>query len=245
MRFDNTILAEHIDTARFGEDTDLIPVTFLRSRSNKNELDNKMIHVLILHCTIGGSGAAQHKIVSSAQYGAKRAKTFGTTSNYNRYFLLADLQNPPYCAALLPRTIQETSNLLKLTQGDKLLGSAFCLYEPNLSFQTLGDTTPILSLGNKSLLPVRSSPANALTSTENLLNLPTKTGQTNYFVLTGKSISLHRVTLAGDVSCCGVQCDRQKPKGECICLHTTSSNSPSFFFLISNNMHRRLPQRMS
>jgi hypothetical protein len=183
-----------------------------------------MLRICILNCALGGNNAPQHRIVSTAQYGAKRAKTFTSSSNYNRYFLVADLQNPPYCAALMPRTIAETSSLLKLTQGDALVGNTFCIYEPNLSLQSLGDSTAILSLANESLLPV-ASPSAALTTDEHLLAFPTKAGETNYFVLTEKSISLRRVALAKDVSCNGIQCDRQKKKGECICLHTASSDS--------------------
>jgi hypothetical protein len=229
VKFDTTILANHIDFTRFGENCELVPINFLRVKSNKNNLDDKMLRVCILNCTMGGSAAPQHKIVSSSQYGNKRPKSFGTTSNYNRYFLVADLENPPHCAAIMPRTIGETSNLLKYTQGDTLLGSTFCIHEPNLSFQSLGDSTTILSLAHESLLPVAST-SDALTSTEALLAYPTSAGETNYFILTSKRISLGRITLAKDSSCSGVQCDRQKPKGECTCLHTTSSNSLVYSF---------------
>ena len=160
MRFDNSILAANIDSSCYEDDSiSLIPVSFLRSKGNKNRLDNKMLRICILNCTLGGNNAPQHRIVSTAQYGAKRAKTFTSSSNYNRYFLVADLQNPPYCAALMPRTIAETSSLLKLTQGDTLVGNTFCVYEPNLSLQSLGDSTLILSLANESLLPVASPSA--------------------------------------------------------------------------------------
>ena len=223
VNFDNSILADHIDSARYGENCELIPVNFLRVKSNRNDLDNKMLRLCILNCTMGGSTAPQHKIVSNSQYGSKRPKTFGTISNYNRYFLAADLENPPHCAAIMPRTIGETSNLLKYTQGDTLLGSTFCIHEPNVSFQSLGESTPILSIANEPLLPVASSSI-ALASTETLLACPTVAGETNYFVLTSKTISLRRVTLAKDASCSGIQCDRQKAKGECACLHATSSN---------------------
>jgi hypothetical protein len=229
MAFDNSMLADHINSTHFGDDTNLIPVSFLRNKSNRNNLDSKMLRICILNCTLGGTNAPQHRIVSTAQYGAKRPKTSNMTSNYNRYFLLADLQNPPRCAALMPRTIQETSNLLKYTQGDTLLGSTYCIYEPNLSFQSLGDTTPILSIANESLLPVEPA-FNGLTTTERLLAYPTKPGEINYFILTGKPITLKRITLAKDVSCSGIQCDRQKPKGECVCIHTTSSNSLVYSF---------------
>jgi hypothetical protein len=227
MIFDNSILADHVDASRFGDDCNLIPVTFLRARANKNNLDNKMLRVCILNCTVGSSSG--QRVMNFSQYGAKRTKTTASTSNYNRYFLLADLQNPPHCAALMPRTIQETSNLLKYTQGDTLVGSSFCIYEPSLTFQSLGDSTPILAVANESFLPVKSAEA-ALTTTEKLLAYPTKAGETNFFILTGKDVSLHRASLVKDVSCSGIQCDRQKSKGECICLHTTSSNSLVYCF---------------
>jgi Tfp pilus assembly major pilin PilA len=225
--FDKRILADHLDTKRFGHSINQVPISWLKKRDHGNELEQKILKICILSCTNGNGPnvAGPHRVFSSNNaFGAKRQKIgTGNTPSYNRFFLIADLTNPPHCAAIMPRTNQEAANLMKLTQGDTFVGSIFCIYEPDLTTQTVGATTPVLALNNDSLLPCK--PHLALDDTTKTFALPRESGETNYFVFNNKTIRFQRISLARDVSCSGVQCDRQKPKGGCTCMHQSSSNS--------------------
>jgi hypothetical protein len=138
--------------------------------------------------------------------------------------LVADLESPPSCAAILPRTVDESSRLLSCLTGGPFVGEPFMVYEPRMVSSTLGEHTPILMLQNCPLLPLRN-PASHLKSTEASMTIPSHVGETNYFILTAKKIVVSRVKVAPFQTCLGIQCDRQKEKGGCTCLHATSSSS--------------------
>ena len=94
------------------------------------------------------------------------------------------------------------------------------MYERNKVGSTLGDHTPILSLKNLPFLPLRD-PSSAICSTEASMAIPSKVGETNYFILTKKTIKFSKVRLVANLTCQGVMCDRQKDKNGCSCLHAT------------------------
>ena len=173
---------------------------------------------------MGTSSNNTSKVISRGSFGSnKKAKT-STTTIYNRYFLIADLQNPPHCAAILPRSTDEASRLLSIVNGGPFVGVPFCCSEPYPAHQTLGDFLPILQVPRSPFLPLKSVTEH-LESTELDMAMPGNIGETNYFILTDKTVSLHCVNVCPEQTCLGIQCDRQKGKAGCSCQHSTNHTS--------------------
>ena len=183
-----------------------------------------MVRFFVLSCTMGTSSSNTGRVMSSGNFGPnKRAKT-STSTTYNRYFLVADLENPPHCAAILPRSTDEASRLLSIINGGAFVGVPFCCSEPFPVQQTLGDFLPILQLTRSPFLPVKSI-HDHLTSTEVSMCMPRNIGETNYFILTNKGITVHCINVCPEQTCLGIQCDRQKGKSGCSCQHSTNHTS--------------------
>ena len=179
-----------------------------------------MLRVLVLSCSKGGRSEDKKRIQSTMSFGQNKRAKFSKEGTYNRFFLVADLESPPNYAAILPQSTDESSQLLAALTGGSFVGEPFFVYEPNKVGSTLGDHTPILSLKNSPLLPLRD-PSSAICSTEASMAIPSKVGETNYFILTKKTIKFTKVRLAANLTCQGVMCDRQKDKNGCSCLHAT------------------------
>ena len=221
LRFDNESLASHVDDSYLGDQCRIAPVSFFCDKENENDLENKLLHMIVLNVT-SGSKTSVLKMQSSTFYGAKKNK-ISKEITYNRFWLCADLASPPKCFAIITRTAQDSSYLLRQTNGLTFVGSEYFIFEPDLTSQTIG-VTPCLS-GADHIMLLPCQPYNHIPSTENIMAEPNTSGTTEYFVLNGKSIELNRAKIVREVSCSGIQCDRQKPKGECTCLHLTSSSS--------------------
>jgi hypothetical protein len=208
----------------YADESSFVDVAYLREEQNAAQRDNTFLRLFVLACTMGNPASSSFKTSSSGNFGAnKKAKTAYTTT-YSRYFLVADLENPPHCAAILARSSEETSRLLSAINGTRFVGAAFICCEPKPCMQTLGDFLPILELSRSPFLPLCSLASN-LDSTESTMCLPRQIGETNYFVLTNKVIALHCVNVCPEQNCMGIQCDRQKNKAGCSCQHTTNHAS--------------------
>jgi hypothetical protein len=229
--YDRELLAANVSKEIFGPDTTLVPVSYFQKKENEQDLQDKVLHVRILSCTMGASNVTTRINTTSFLNVNKRQKSF-QNATYNRCFLVADLARPPHCAMIITRNGKESNALLKLTQAETFVGTDYYILEPNMSNQTIGDTTPIISLscGNPSLYPLLYSDA-SFPSTESIMAHPTFAGETNYFILRNQKIVLNKVDFVlSDTSCTGIQCDRQKSHAECTCIHTTASTNFVYSF---------------
>ena len=228
MIFNTRLLAHHISHTPFGAHVSVVPVSYLRDMDHQDDLENKMIRVIVLNCTLGSTTNTM-RVTSMSQYGRAKGKSQANQTQYNRFFLLADYDHPPATCALILRQGRETGTLLRMTNGETFVGSQYVIFEPNLSTQTLGDTIPILSIHSGTpLIPLQ--PTDDIKSTEDTMHFPTTAGAAKYFILKNKEVKLKRVTLVSDPSCSGIQCDRQKSKNECTCVHLTGGNSLVYRF---------------
>jgi hypothetical protein len=218
--FDRDSLAPHIPPEQYGLGTTFVDVSFLCEEDNEIELKDKMFRVMVLSCSKRRGNDDRKRIQSTSLFGQNKRARFSKESTYNSFFLVADLESPPNCATILPRSTDESSQLLAFLTGGPFVGEPFFVYEPNKVGSTLGDHTPILSLKNSPFLPLRD-PSSAICSTEANMAIPSKVGETNYFILTKKTITFSKVRLAANLTCQGVMCDRQKDKNGCSCLHVT------------------------
>lgn len=224
MLFSKQIFSPFVDTAMYENNCRFVNVAYLRDPKNANRRDNTMVRFFVLSCTMGTTSNNTSRIMSNGNFGPNKRTKTATTTTYNRYFLVADLENPPHCAAILPRSTDEASRLLKILNGGQFVGVPFCCSEPYPVQQTLGDFLPILHLPRSPFLPLRSI-QDHLRSTESLMTMPRNIGETNYFILTNKDITLHCVHVCPEQTCLGIQCDRQKGKSGCSCQHSTSHTS--------------------
>ena len=229
MLFSKEIFASIVDTQMYANNSRFIDVAYLREPKNDKKCDDTMLRLFVLSCTMGISNSNTGKVTSSSNFGSnKRAKTSSTTT-YNRYFLVADLESPPHCAAVLPRSTEEAARLLSIVNGGPFVGVPFCCAEPHPTTQTLGDFLPVLQLPRSPFLPLTSIEPH-LESTENMMAMPRNIGETNYFILTDKLISLHCINACPEQTCLGIQCDRQKGKAGCSCQHSTNHTSSVYEF---------------
>ena len=235
VKFNKDLLPEQIPKRQFGDKTELVTISYLCNPGNACKLEDKVIHFRILSCTLG-TPTTMAKLSSFAS--TKKQRTSYRISAYNRCFLVADLLNPPNCAMILTRTLDETSTLLRLNMGDVFVGSDFYFHEPNLCDQFMEPKIPILSI-NGPFIPLKYSDS-AFPNKEAKMAYPTRPGETNYFSLIGKNIQLFRASFTTDTSCTGIQCDRQKSKGECTCTHTTNSTSYVYCFDVKFEVPRQI-----
>ena len=229
MLFSKEIFDETVDPDMFNDNCRFIDISMLRNPDTFRNREDTMLRFFVLGCNMGISNTAAVRTMSTSTYNNNKKARTAYTSTYNRYFLVADLQNPPHCGAILSRSADESSRLLSFVNGGTFVGVPFCASEPLPSYQTLGDYLPILHLERSPFLPLKSTYDN-LQSTESMMSLPTNVGEMNYFVLINKSIELHSINVSPEQCCVGVQCDRQKGKSGCTCLHSTNHNSSVYEF---------------
>ncbi len=229
MLFSNEMFSPIVDTDMYANNTRFIDVAYLRESSNDKNRDDTMLRLFVLSCTMGTSSNNTGRITSSGNFGANKKAKNSNTTTYNRYFLVADLQNPPHCAAILPRSVDEASRLLSVVNGGPFVGVPFCCAEPYPARQTLGDFLPVLQLPRSPFLPLRYV-APHLESTEANMAMPRNIGETNYFILTEKEITLHCINVCPEQTCLGIQCDRQRGKSGCSCQHSTNHTSSVYEF---------------
>lgn len=94
------------------------------------------------------------------------------------------------------------------------VGTPYVIHKPSLSFQTIGDSIPILSFSNGDLYPLIES--FDFPNIKDKMVLLEAAREVNYFIQKNKSIGLTRISASKEI-----QCDHQKPKSECTCLQTT------------------------
>lgn len=212
-------VVDYVSIQHINLGAEIVPVSFLRQRDNIGSLDHKLIHFRVLSVT-KGTPSTSLRVNTVNQFGPKRRGGV-QSALYDRFWIVADLANPPYCAVFLTRTSAESSSFAKTLKGNPFVGADFLLHEPGLSLKTIGDHTPIVPADDMCLIPLKDH--DDYVSTENLMRFPTEVGNTQYFTLVGKEISLHRITVQ-DSCCTGIQCDRQKGNEGCTCFYQSSKH---------------------
>ena len=240
--FDATVVKDHVPChVFFNNDTKIVSLQHYTTSENEQNLEDKVLHIRILSCT-NGTSKTMNNIKSMPLYGNKKPRLNNQSATYNRFFLVADLNNPPHCAAILTRSAPDSATLLQYTQGETFIGNAYYIREANLFDQIIGDVLPIISLGDPCLYPLKYTNS-SFPDTKDKMEFPTRAGETNYFTLTQNKIKIGRVTYNTDTSCTGVQCDRQKSKSECSCLHGTKSSSYVYSFDVTFQVPKNIDER--
>jgi hypothetical protein len=193
MLFSKAIFADIVDTDMYRDETIFIDIAYLREHRNSNKRRDTMIRFFFLSCTMGTSTSNTARTMLNGNYGSNKKAKNSATTTYNRYFLVADLQNPPHCAAILPRSTDEASRLLSIVNGQAFVGVPFCCAEP----QTLGDFLRVLQLPRSPFVLLKST-NHHLQSTEDKMTMPRSIGETNYFNLSDKKYRSTESTFAPD-----------------------------------------------
>lgn len=232
MKFSTAHLSTSISKEPFeGGSVQYEPVSFLIERKNETHLEDKMLRLFVLNCTVGDDNK---KLVSQTNTGgSSKYRKVSNNHTYNRFFSMADLSNPPKCAVVLPRTIQETTVLLKPLNGAQMVGQAFLVFEPKVVANMMNGVTPILNLSNSPFLPVSSVEDSLPEDTERYITMPSTANEAHYFILKNKGINISLFKLAGDLSCHGIMCDRQKLVSKCSCLYATRRSTNVYEFHVT------------
>jgi hypothetical protein len=225
--FDLNKIKSDVPKNHIGDNSRVISVAYLQSRENRNDLEDTVLALKVLNCTVGGNNT-QTRVATNSSQAYKKQKIFSTAKSYNRYFLCADLNHPPLCCAIMTKSTAESAELLCYNHGDVFIGADFYVVEPNLTFQTIGDSVAVLSLSTKQLLPLKD--CDEADSQAFPMKLPPHVGDTHYFIIEAREIDLRRINLPTDVSCSGIQCDRQKAKGGCSCIHNGPGQAMVYAF---------------
>jgi hypothetical protein len=136
-----------------------------------------------------------------------------------KQFLVADLQNPPHCAAILPRSADEASRLLTVVGQRWTLVVEFPSAAPNLP-----RTSDLAFLACASAHDPCSAPnicRPSLGKHRSNMAMPVTSAKTNYlWSPDGKGNNLYCINTRLQ-TCLGIQCDRQKGK-----LDVPPANTP-------------------
>ena len=229
VQFHTDRVKQYYRTSKFSNRSRLVPINYLTHQSNEDLLEDCIVHVRILSCTLGKNPAT---ISWTANNNGKKSRVSQQTT-YNRYFYVADVTNPPYCAAIITRSGSETNHLVSNTRGEQLVGMDFYIKEPNLSLKTLGEATPVLETSTRDLIPLVSNTVNLIPACHDLRPDDLQAGQGGYFVMKDTKINLRRATLCTDTKCIGKQCDRQKRNGDCSCVYGTAQKNFVYSFDVS------------
>jgi hypothetical protein len=227
IAFDLNRIKTDVPKDHIGDDSKVISVAHLQSRDNRNDLEDTVLALKVLNCTVGGTNT-HTKVATNSSQAFKKQRIFSAAKSYNRYFLCADLKNPPLCCAIMTKSTAESAELLCYNHGDVFIGADFYVVEPNLTFQTIGESVAVLSLSTKQLIPLKD--CEDASSQAFPMRLPPHAGDTHYFIIEGKEINLRHINLPTDVSCSGIQCDRQKTKGGCSCIHNGPGQAMVYAF---------------
>ena len=228
IAFNLNKIKSDVPTDHISDDSRVISVAHLQSRANGNDLEDTVLALKVLNCTVGGSNT-QTKVATNSSQAFKKQRIFSAAKSYNRYFLCADLNHPPSCCAIMTKSTAESAELLCYNHGDVFIGADFYVVEPNLTFQTIGESVAVLSLNTKQLIPLKDC-EDTDSSQAFPMKLPPHVGDTHYFIIEGKEVELRRINLPTDVCCSGIQCDRQKTKGGCSCIHNGPGQAMVYAF---------------
>lgn len=229
FNFDRETLAGTAHVPFINEETKIAPISFFTNKDNQDNLENKIIHFLVLNVT-SGAKSANIKMNTSTPYGANKRTKYSKDITYNRYWICADLASPPNCFAIITRSSTESDNLLKDTKGEPFVGAEYYLWEPSTTFQTVYKTVVLNKIDTMMKRFIPTSPFNNLISTTAFMREPPEASIPYYFILNNVHISLGRARANFNVSCGGIQCDRQKGTNGCTCLHVTSTQSLVYTF---------------
>lgn len=210
MKFNRAAIRSYVNSFHVSDNIELEEIKYFTDPKNKTKLQDKAAQLIILSCKSPTPGGT---IVSSKFNSTKKMLL---NRAYHRYFLCADAKNPPHCFALVTQTMSQTHQLLSNVVDESFIGLSFYLVEPNVTTSKQGKYLPVLTCEDDCLIPLKSECSSIQKASH--IELPSSTEETFYFVLNNKKIELSRIKTPHDVSCTGLQCDRQKKKGECICI---------------------------
>lgn len=211
MRFNKDNIRPYINSFHISDDTDIVEVKYFNDPKNKTKLEDKGIQLIILAAKTPGTTVLSRPSVYNSN-----KKVAAYNKSYHRYFLCADASNPPHCFALVTNTMSQTHQLLCNTFDESFVGLSYYLIEPNISTSKMGKYLPVLTCEDDTLIPLR--PSKSSLAKPSPIELPSGTEETFYFKLEEQKIAMSRIKTPHDVSCTGHQCDRQKKKGECVCI---------------------------
>lgn len=211
MKFSRDKIRNYVNSLHINDDVDIVEVKYFNDPKNKKALEDKAVQLIVLAAKTPGTAVLSRP----SQYNSNK-KFAAYNKNYHRYFLCADASNPPHCFGLVTNTMSQTHQLLCNSVDESFLGQSFYLVEPNISTAKMGKYLPVLSCEDSTLIPLKAEESSLDKRSD--IEIPTGTEETFYFVLRNKPIAVSRIKAPHDVSCTGFQCDRQKKKGECVCI---------------------------
>ncbi|MEM1008512.1 MAG: hypothetical protein AAGJ35_05860, partial [Myxococcota bacterium] len=206
-------------TVRVSNDFSIYPMEFFTLRKNDADTENKGLALYVLSVNLPPK---QGNIRQSNYNQNKKMKPSYQQNIYHRWILCGDAANPPHTFVIMTQNVRETHQLLHHVQDTSFLGRAFYLIEPRVTRNKLGSYLPVYSYQNEQFLPLKED-ANILAK-ESSVVVPDGVDKTYYFVIQQQRIQYGRMNATFD-SCCGIECDRAKPKEGCTCLTVGQRNN--------------------
>jgi len=211
MKLNKESIRTYINSSHISNNVDIVDVKYFNEPKNKNKLEDKGIHLIVLAAKSPGT-----TILSRPSTYNSNKKVAAYNKTYHRYFLCADASNPPHCFALVTNNMSQTHQLLCSTVDESIMGLHYYLLEPNVSTSRMGKYLPVLNCEDDTLIPLQ--PSKCKLTKRSPIEVPSGSDETYYFKLENIKITMSRIKAPHDVSCTGFQCDRQKKKGECVCI---------------------------
>lgn len=210
MKIKLDAIRSHVNSYHVSPNAEVEEIKYFTDPKNRDDLEDKAAQLIILTCKAPSMGIS----TKTSQYNSVKKVLLNRT--YHRYFLCADARNPPHCFGLVTTTMAQTHQLVSNVADESFVGLSFYLVEPNITTSKMGKYLPVLTCEDDALIPLK--PEDSSVDKASHIELPSGLEETYYFELKNRKIKMSRIKSPHDVSCTGVQCDRQKKKGECICI---------------------------
>lgn len=212
-------IRRNTDLSRVSDCTKVKKVKYFTDKAHRTRLEDKAIALMVLHVKCAGTYSSttnRNATYNPNQNKKQKTPVVSKTANYHRYFLCADLANPPHCFCIITHSLSETCKLLAHIGDEPVPGLCFYMIEPNLSTSSIGNYLSVISYSGEDLMPIRTG-INVMKRPSRVV-MPSSNEETYYFKLENQSIGLSRARLCPLQTCTGYQCDRQREKSECTCV---------------------------
>jgi hypothetical protein len=133
----------------YWDDSKVISVAHLQTRDNRNDLEDTILALQVLNCCTVGGTKTHTKVDTNSSQAFQKKRIFSAAKSYNRYFVCTDLKNPSLCCAIMTKSKADSTKLLCYNHRDVYV------VEPNLTFQTIGESVAVPFLSTKQLIPLK------------------------------------------------------------------------------------------
>lgn len=191
---------------------ELVPVSYFQIRGNEDKTKDKVMYLKVLSIKYRGSvNVTNTKFMNQSQ---RNNRTNPKPYTYDRYVLLADLEDPNRCVAIICKDISESMKFYKRFHYGRMIGRDMYIFDAKLTSKIIGEDIAVIEVRQWSKVYVLKD--EGCGSQKTRFGIPEAIGQTRYSVFENVLIAISNEVFPDNPSCAGVMCDRQRENCTCI-----------------------------